>query len=263
MKTKRWLGLLVVAGLLIAALPIVEVGSAMGPGGGDDRTPTTRFPGDVFAGCNVVAGKQVIGVTGVSTLGNVGAGADVRAGGDVKADGDVEAARDVHAGRNVDADVDVNAFHDVTAGGEVRAPSARFGDLTVFGTISAMRIVAAEKDFRIDHPLDPKAKYLVHASVESSERKNIYDGTAILDERGEAVVELPDWFEALNTDFRYQLTCVGQFAPVYVAEKIQHNRFKIGGGPAGLEVCWMVTGNRQDHYAQTNPLQVEIPKAQR
>jgi hypothetical protein len=38
---------------------------------------------------------------------------------------------------------------------------------------------AGTKDFKIDHPLDPANKYLVHASVESSEMMNIYTGATI------------------------------------------------------------------------------------
>jgi hypothetical protein len=57
------------------------------------------------------------------------------------------------------------------------------------------------KFFKIDHPLDPVQKYLYHSSVESSDSKNIYDGVIILDSNGEAVVALPEWFEALNRDF--------------------------------------------------------------
>ena len=52
-------------------------------------------------------------------------------------------------------------------------------------------------------------------------------GTVILDGEGNAIVQLPDWFEALNRDFRYQLTCIGEAAPVYVAEEIAGNRFRI------------------------------------
>jgi hypothetical protein len=114
--------------------------------------------------------------------------------------------------------------------------------------------------FRIDHPLDPTNKYLNHSFVESPDMKNIYDGIATLDENGEVVVELPDWFEALNQDFRYQLTCVGGYAPVYVAEEISHNRFRIGGGREGLKVSWQVTGIRHDAYANQNRIQVEEDK---
>jgi hypothetical protein len=133
------------------------------------------------------------------------------------------------------------------------------GDLNVTGAITA-----GTKDFKIDHPLDPANKYLFHASVESSEMKNIYDGTVVLDGSGQAVVELPDWFEALNGSFRYQLTAIGAPSPgLYIAQKIVGNRFTIAGGAPGVEVSWQVTGVRQDRFATANPLVVEHAKDER
>jgi len=114
--------------------------------------------------------------------------------------------------------------------------------------------------FKIDHPLDPENKYLQHSFVESPDMMNIYNGNVILDANGEATVELQDWFEALNKDFRYQLTCIGGFAPVYIAEKISGNHFKIAGGTSGLEVSWQVTGIRHDAYANAHRIQVEVEK---
>jgi hypothetical protein len=125
------------------------------------------------------------------------------------------------------------------------------GGLDVIGT----------KNFKIDHPSDPANKYLVHTCVESSEMKNLYDGAARLDEDGSAWVELPEWFEALNGDFRYQLTAVSGPAPgLHVAEEIAEGRFKIAGGEAGLKVCWQVTGSRKDPWAAANPFEVEQEK---
>src|SRR5215208_2052146 len=122
-------------------------------------------------------------------------------------------------------------------------------------------VVNGLKPFTIDHPLDPQNKYLVHTSVESSEMKNVYDGVARLDEDGAAWVELPEWFEALNGDFRYQLTAVGGSAPhLHVAEEISENRFKIAGGEEGMKVCWQVTGTRKDPWATANPFEVEQEK---
>jgi hypothetical protein len=121
--------------------------------------------------------------------------------------------------------------------------------------------LASTKDFKIDHPLDPATKYLVHASVESSEMMNIYSGNSALDANGAATVELPEWFEALNRDFRYQLTAVGRPGPgLYVAQKISGNHFTIAGGTLGGEVSWQVTGIRHDAYAKANPLVVEEKK---
>jgi hypothetical protein len=114
--------------------------------------------------------------------------------------------------------------------------------------------------FKIDHPLDPENKYLQHSFVESPDMKNIYDGVATLDATGNAVVTLPDWFQALNDNFRYQLTCIGGYAPVYVASEVSGNQFSIGGGSAGLKVSWQVTGVRKDAYAQAHRIQVEVAK---
>lgn len=131
------------------------------------------------------------------------------------------------------------------------------GDVFVWGTLWQTGI-----RFLIDHPLDPAHRYLSHASVESAEQKNLYDGIATLDGQGEAVVELPDWFSALNGQLRYQLTCLGQYAPVFVAKKLEANRFRIAGGIPGLEVSWQVTGIRQDAWAKANPLTTEQEKPQ-
>lgn len=126
------------------------------------------------------------------------------------------------------------------------------------------RLIAAIKLFQIDHPLAPASKYLNHSSVESSEMKNLYDGLVILDKNGEAVVTLPDWFQALNTDFRYQLTPVDAPGPnLYIADKVAGNRFKIAGGAPGMEVSWQVTGIRQDAWAKAHPLEVEQSKTEK
>ena len=92
---------------------------------------------------------------------------------------------------------------------------------------------------------------------------NIYNGNTTLDASGEAVIALPEWFGALNKDCRYQLTCIGGFAQIYVAEKVKDNHFKIAGGTAGLEVSWQVTGIRQDAYANAHRIQVEEAKPEK
>ncbi len=117
---------------------------------------------------------------------------------------------------------------------------------------------------RIDHPQDPGNKVLRHALVASPDMMNIYNGNAMLGVRGEAWIELPDWFDALNMDFRYQLTAIGAPGPnLHVAKKISGNRFRIAGGTAGMEVSWQVTGIRHDAFAEMNRVQVEEIKADR
>jgi hypothetical protein len=115
--------------------------------------------------------------------------------------------------------------------------------------------------FIIDHPLDPENKYLYHSFVESPDMMNIYNGNVTLDSKGEAWVELPAWFGALNRDFRYQLTAIGAPGPnLFIATPVDNNRFQIAGGQAGAQVSWQVTGIRQDPYANLHRIPVEEDK---
>jgi hypothetical protein len=129
------------------------------------------------------------------------------------------------------------------------------GDVDINGTLSK-----SSGSFKIDHPLDPANKYLYHSFVESPEMKNIYDGVVVLDANGEATVTLPSYFESLNEEFRYQLTCIGGCAPVYIAKEITTNSFGIAGGIPGLKVSWQVTGVRHDAYARAHPVVPEVEK---
>jgi hypothetical protein len=130
------------------------------------------------------------------------------------------------------------------------------GPVHVAGTLSKLG-----GSFKIDHPLDPENKTLSHSFVESPDMMNIYNGNAVLDENGDATVTMPEWFEALNQEFRYQLTALGKPGPnLYVAEEVKGNRFTIAGGIAGMKVSWQVTGVRNDAYARTERIRVEEMK---
>jgi len=130
------------------------------------------------------------------------------------------------------------------------------GNVTVTGTLSK-----GGGAFKIDHPLDPENKYLYHSFVESPDMKNIYDGNVTTDSNGLAIVTLPEWFEALNRDFRYQLTVIGQFAQAIVSDEIRENRFSIRTDKPNVKVSWQVTGIRQDAFANANRVPVEEDKS--
>jgi len=132
---------------------------------------------------------------------------------------------------------------------------AFYGDIYVTGSSVSVR-----DELKIDHPLDPANKYLLHASVESSETMNIYSGNVTTDDGGLATVQLPEWFEALNKDFRYQLTVIGQFAQAIVSGKVASHQFGIQTDKPNVEVSWQITGIRQDAYATAHPLVVEQEK---
>ncbi len=124
------------------------------------------------------------------------------------------------------------------------------GDFTCGGT----------KFFKMDHPTDPANKFLFHACVESDEAMNVYSGNITTDASGVATVSLPDYFQALNKDFRYQLTVIGTFAQAIVGQKIQDNKFTIKTSVPNTEVSWQVSGVRNDEYAKAHPFATEVNK---
>lgn len=114
---------------------------------------------------------------------------------------------------------------------------------------------------RVDDPLDPEKQYLYQFPVQSDDYTNIYNGNVVLDAKGEAWVEMPEWFAAINSDFRYQLTGIGSAAPnLHIAEEIENNRFKIAGGVAGMKVSWQVTATRSDPFVEQRRIPVEQAK---
>lgn len=142
--------------------------------------------------------------------------------------------------------------------------------VSVVGTVNvALQLSKGGGSFTIDHPLDPKNKLLYHSFVESPDVLNLYDGIVVLDEKGEAKVELPDYFLALNKDFTHLTTPIGGAMPnLYIASEIRRvifdfrhpTVFHIAGGTPRGKVSWQVTGVRHDAFIKANPI---IPKVQK
>ena len=130
------------------------------------------------------------------------------------------------------------------------------GNVQVQGTLSK-----TAGSFIIDHPTDPANKYLVHSFVESPDMKNIYDGVTTTDANGKVTVTMPEWFQALNMDFRYQLTCINQFAQAIIFKEMSGNQFVIKTDKPNVKISWQVTGTRNDVYAREQRLPVEKEKA--
>jgi len=182
------------------------------------------------------------GGTGLVAFGGAGSGSGYSAGNGITAIGGV--------GQNGASDGFAGYFS---------GPTVVYGSFQVQGDLN---VSGGTKNFKIDHPLDPENKYLYHAAVESSEVLNIYSGNITTDESGEAQVTLPDWFEAINRDFRYQLTVVGTFAQAIVADEIKGNHFKIKTNAPGVKVSWQITGIRSDAGIRKQPFKIEEEKPQ-
>ena len=85
----------------------------------------------------------------------------------------------------------------------------------------------SEGTTQIDDPLDPANKFLNQYTVASPDLKDVYDGIVTTDASGAATVQMPPYFEALDGEYRYQLTVIGQFAQAIVATEMQGNSFTI------------------------------------
>jgi trimeric autotransporter adhesin len=220
-----------------------------------------------------------IGGSGVLGLGGAGAGVDDEGGSGVTANGGNATGQSGKGGNGVTANggngveggdgiaayagagsggIDGNGIYAMGGDGTDTYAGYFDGDVDVLGTLSK-----SSGSFKIDHPLDPANKYLYHSFVESPDMKNIYDGTVVTDGSGTAVVTMPAWFEALNTDFRYQLTTIGQPAQAWIASEIVNGSLTIKTSKPGVKVSWQVTGTRQDAWANAHRIQVEVNKSQR
>ncbi len=148
----------------------------------------------------------------------------------------------------------------------------KYGVLGVQGTTGASNYgvyangnlaCSGTKTFAIDHPLDPENKILRHFDIESPEVLNMYRGNIVLDENGVAEITLPDYFSAININFSYDLTPIGQPAPnLFINEEINNEgKFSIAGGNPGQKISWVVYAERNDLYMRQEGIRaVEIEK---
>jgi hypothetical protein len=235
----------------------------------------TVLSGSVLSGVNYATGPTSIGLYGVGTVGTWSQGTAWGVYGEADSIGVVGKGRGngvgVHGigytGVHGEGYMGVHGKTTVSGGVGIFGDGRGLGYAAGFvGNVYVTGVLSKSGgSFKIDHPLDPANKYLSHSFVESPDMMNVYNGNMVTDAEGFAVVTLPDYFEALNRDFRYQLTVIGQFAQAIVAEEINGNRFRIRTDRPGVKVSWQVTGVRHDAWANAHRIRVveEKPEAER
>jgi hypothetical protein len=116
--------------------------------------------------------------------------------------------------------------------------------------------------FLIDHPLDPENKTLRHNLVESPEYLCLYRGKVKLDDKGKALVQMPDYFAALTKEEEATVlfTAIGDkpFLTSYKWNK-KFTAFTIFGSPNG-EASYIVLADRDDPAIQLLRYPVEEEK---
>jgi hypothetical protein len=158
--------------------------------------------------------------------------------------------------RNNPATDDYQIF-ELGGGGERMRIENTTGKVVVDGDFTVVGV----KAFTMDHPLDPENKILMHAAVESNEVINSYSGNITTDASGKAIVNLPDYFGAINKDFRYQLTVVGTFAQAIISKEIVNNQFEVATSIPNVKVSWEVKGVRNDARMKKYPFVAQQDKS--
>jgi hypothetical protein len=152
------------------------------------------------------------------------------------------------------------SFSSIAAGVYGVVPSGSLGDAVyASGDFAATGL----KRFKIDHPLDPENYYLYHFCAEGPEPYNIYRGNVTTDARGYAVVQLPNYFEAINRDPSYHLTVIDSsedFVLAKVVREIQNNQFVIRTSKPFVKVSWEVKAIRNDLWVQRYGYRTEQEK---
>lgn len=122
--------------------------------------------------------------------------------------------------------------------------------------------VTGSKAFLMDHPLDPESMTLMHAATESDRNGVEYWDTAITDESGSAVVELPRYFEALTKPARRNIQLTPNTGCSPWVSDIVDGQFTIHA-PAGTKVHWLVKAERHQvvdgHDVLAFPAEMDKP----
>ncbi|MBS1724715.1 MAG: hypothetical protein JSS66_17375 [Armatimonadetes bacterium] len=170
--------------------------------------------------------------------------------------------RGVYGNANAGTGINYGVFGDTDSptgyGVYGSGPAGSFG-VYASGNLGA----SGTKSFRIDHPLDPRNKYLLHYCAEGPEPQNIYNGVVKTDAKGYAWVDLPSYFASINKDCRYQLTVLDDsedFVLAKVTRGVQGNRFQIRTNKGGVKVSWEVKATRNDLWVQEHGAPVEVEK---
>lgn len=121
------------------------------------------------------------------------------------------------------------------------------------------------KSFRIDHPLDPENKWLLHYCSEGPEPLNVYSGSITTDAQGFATIHLPDYFEEINRDPRVQLTVddsSDDFVMAKVVGGVNAATCRIRTSKPNVKVYWEVKAVRNDRWMQKHGAPVEQDKGE-
>lgn len=161
--------------------------------------------------------------------------------------------------------IGVYGYADFTDGQPKGVMGQVAGD-TGWALFAAGRFAATgTKNFRIDHPLDPLNKFLLHYCSEGPEPMNAYSGNVTTDAKGYGRVELPDYYSEINRDERIQLTVLDEadsdsFVQAKVVGLVHAGAFRIRTSAPRTKVFWRLEAVRNDVWVKRYGAPVEQEK---
>jgi hypothetical protein len=115
------------------------------------------------------------------------------------------------------------------------------GNVIQYNTATS-EVTYVSKSFVIDHPKNPE-RYLVHACLEGPEDGIYYRGRGEIMNNTSTCIQLPDYVDALGTDFTVQITPIFNGTVLsYAASEITNGSFTVHGQPGRF--FWLVHGKR-------------------
>jgi hypothetical protein len=120
-------------------------------------------------------------------------------------------------------------------------------------------ITYGAKFFIIDHPLKPESHHLVHACLEGPEAGVYYRGEETITDNESTEIVLPDYVEALATNFTIQITPIrsqGSEGKIYETSEVENNAFQVYG-PNG-SFFWEVYGERGPVLIEPRKDQIQV-----
>ena len=129
----------------------------------------------------------------------------------------------------------------------VQSSSSILFKTLLYDSTASQVYVSSSKTFVIPHPLTPSNRYLVHGCLEGPEGGVYYRGKGKVGVSGVAMVSLPEYVDALATDFTVQITPLWngrKVASLNVGE-VERNQFTVHGEQGEeTEFYWVVHGKR-------------------
>ncbi len=145
------------------------------------------------------------------------------------------------------------AFYPISGSGhfDLGTNALRWKDGYFTGTVTAQKFTdeGGGYDFFMPNPANPKKEMLRHWAIETDGLRTLYVGRGKTNGKGKTIIEMPEWFEALNdiNTCEYYLTSLNGLCGLAVNKKMDRKgMFEVVSNIPNQEFSWQVIVVRGD-----------------